>query len=79
MPQEANIAVPELISVRHQKLTECQEQRQFMQDYVKGNGPKINFYLPNCDENGLFEVTQCYAKTTICWCVEPTTGSVVNC
>ncbi|XP_072045486.1 uncharacterized protein [Amphiura filiformis] len=74
---EANFEVPEIQT--RQQLTECQEQRKFMLGYLKENAQTTDYYLPECDEQGLFQVRQCYADTIICWCVEPTTGSVVIC
>ncbi len=34
----------------------------------------VGAYVPQCDDDGSFEVVQCWGSTGYCWCVDPKTG-----
>ena len=36
----------------------------------------VGIYIPQCNENGEFEETQCHGSTGYCWCVDKEGGKI---
>ena len=61
-------------------LTLCQQKRQDVYNEAELIDGRTTLapetYLPNCTENGEFEVLQCHGLQGACWCVDQTGKSV---
>lgn len=56
--------------------TPCERHRESTQDAAAGvfsfyrPRPAVGHYVPQCDEHGAYESTQCHARIGQCWCVD---------
>uniref|UniRef100_A0A4W6DHN7 Nidogen 1 n=1 Tax=Lates calcarifer TaxID=8187 RepID=A0A4W6DHN7_LATCA len=66
--------------------TQCERQRESAQASGSGSGffsffrprPAVGQYVPQCDEHGAYEPTQCHASIGQCWCVDANGQEIPN-
>uniref|UniRef100_A0A4W6DIF0 Nidogen 1 n=1 Tax=Lates calcarifer TaxID=8187 RepID=A0A4W6DIF0_LATCA len=71
---------------REREKTQCERQRESAQASGSGSGffsffrprPAVGQYVPQCDEHGAYEPTQCHASIGQCWCVDANGQEIPN-
>ncbi|XP_070683739.1 nidogen-1-like [Pempheris klunzingeri] len=66
--------------------TQCELQRESLQTATSSTGffsffrprPAISPYVPQCDEHGAYEPTQCHTGIGQCWCVDANGEEIPN-
>ena len=58
--------------------TPCSVAADFAKQIANSNKLLIGSYIPQCDENGNYQLLQSHASTGIRWCVDGKTGIEIN-
>nr|XP_046232520.1 nidogen-1-like [Scatophagus argus] len=66
--------------------TPCERHRESAQAATSGSGlfsffrprPAVSQYVPQCDEHGAYEPTQCHTSIRQCWCVDADGQEIPN-
>ncbi|XP_041641375.1 nidogen-1-like [Cheilinus undulatus] len=66
--------------------TRCERHRESAQAATSGSGifsffrprPAVGQYVPQCDQHGAYEPTQCHSSIQQCWCVDANGQEIPN-
>lgn len=66
--------------------TLCERHRESAQSATSGSGilsffrprPSVGQYVPQCDQHGAYEPTQCHTSIGQCWCADAKGQEVPN-
>ncbi|XP_045902230.1 nidogen-1-like [Micropterus dolomieu] len=73
-------------SPTEQEKTRCESHRESVQTATSTSGffsffsprPAVGHYVPQCDEHGAYQPTQCHASIGQCWCVDANGQEIPN-
>ncbi len=73
-----------LFVVSEREKTQCERHRESTQASTSGifsffrPRPAVGQYVPQCDEHGAYEPTQCHTSIAQCWCVDANGQEIPN-